>query len=132
MENGDQILPFIRCFYGRPSTYLWEDELGETQHIPQGEGGARTLSCRCCSPSDNIQHWRQLRVDCVIRRNSSHIWTMWFSCAGQIALPRLKLSSEKSSDVMRMLMSIRARPKSGTGEESPQMALRSSPRWPSW
>ena len=39
MENGDQILPFVRCFYGRPSTYLWEDELGETQHIPQGEGG---------------------------------------------------------------------------------------------
>ena len=29
MENGDQVLPFVRCFYGRPSTYLWEDELGE-------------------------------------------------------------------------------------------------------
>ena len=39
MENGDQILPFVQCFNGRPSTYLWEDELGETQHIPQGEGG---------------------------------------------------------------------------------------------
>ena len=25
MENGDQILPFARCFYGSPSTYLWED-----------------------------------------------------------------------------------------------------------
>ena len=39
MEDGDQILPFARCFYGSPSTYLWEDELGNTQEIPQGEGG---------------------------------------------------------------------------------------------
>ena len=37
MEGGDQIFPFIRCFYGSP--YLWEDEMGETQEIPQGEGG---------------------------------------------------------------------------------------------
>ena len=39
MENGDQILPFVRMFYGSPSTYLWEDEMGVVQHIPQGEGG---------------------------------------------------------------------------------------------
>ena len=39
MEDGDQILLFARCFYGSPSTYLWEDELGNTQEIPQGEGG---------------------------------------------------------------------------------------------
>ena len=39
MENGDQVLPFVRCFYGRTSTYLWEDEVGDTQEIPQGEGG---------------------------------------------------------------------------------------------
>ena len=32
------------------------------------EGSKATLSCRCCSPSDNIQHQRQLRVDCVTRR----------------------------------------------------------------
>ena len=36
MENGDQILPFVRCFYGRTSTYLWEDEVGDTQEFPQG------------------------------------------------------------------------------------------------
>ena len=35
MEDGDQVLPFVRC----PSTYLWEDELGKPQDIPQGEGG---------------------------------------------------------------------------------------------
>ena len=39
MEGGDQILPFVRMFYSNPSTYLWEDELGITQHIAQGEGG---------------------------------------------------------------------------------------------
>ena len=39
MEQGDQILPFVRCFYGSPSTYLWEDESGNVQDIPQGEGG---------------------------------------------------------------------------------------------
>ena len=39
MEDGDQILPFVRCFSGSPSTYLWEDEMGVTQHIPKEEGG---------------------------------------------------------------------------------------------
>ena len=39
MEKGDQILPFVRCFFGIPSTYLWDDEMGVTQHIHQGEGG---------------------------------------------------------------------------------------------
>ena len=39
MEDGDQILTFVRCFYGSPSTDLWEDEMGVTQRIPQGEGG---------------------------------------------------------------------------------------------
>ena len=39
MEGGDQILPFARLFCGTPSTYLWEDEMGNTQEIPQGEGG---------------------------------------------------------------------------------------------
>ena len=39
MENGDQILPFVRCFCGSPSTCLWEDEMGVTQNIQEGEGG---------------------------------------------------------------------------------------------
>ena len=40
MEGGDQILTFARLFYGTPSTYLWEDEMGNTQGIPQGRRGA--------------------------------------------------------------------------------------------
>ena len=39
MEDGDRVLPFVRCFYGSPSTYMWEDEMGVSQDIPQGEGG---------------------------------------------------------------------------------------------
>ena len=39
MEDGDRVLPFVRCFCGSPSTYMWEDEVGVSQDIPQGEGG---------------------------------------------------------------------------------------------
>ena len=39
LEGGDQILPFVRMFYGSPSTCVWEDEMGNSQDIPQGEGG---------------------------------------------------------------------------------------------
>ena len=31
--------PFVRQFYGQPSAYVWDDEMGDTQVIPQGEGG---------------------------------------------------------------------------------------------
>ena len=50
MEDGDRILPFVRCFYGSPSTYLWEDEMGVSQEIPQGEGGEQgDPLIPCCS-----------------------------------------------------------------------------------
>ena len=39
MEGGDRLLPFARQFYGSPSTFLWEDELGVVNHVQQGEGG---------------------------------------------------------------------------------------------
>ena len=39
IDGGDQIMLFIRQFYGRPSTHLWEDEMGEVHEIAQGEGG---------------------------------------------------------------------------------------------
>ena len=37
VANG--ALPFVRKFYGQPSAYFWDDEMGDTQVIPQGEGG---------------------------------------------------------------------------------------------
>ena len=39
MERGDRLWPFIHEFYGRLSSYLWEDDRGVTHDIPQGEGG---------------------------------------------------------------------------------------------
>ena len=39
MENGEKLLLFVRSFYGAPSTYLWEDEMGTTHEVRQGEGG---------------------------------------------------------------------------------------------
>ena len=39
MDQGDRVLPFVRRFYGQPSSNIWEDEVGEVQDIPQGEGG---------------------------------------------------------------------------------------------
>ena len=39
IDGGDQIMPFVRQLYGRPSTHLWEDEMGEVHEIAQGEGG---------------------------------------------------------------------------------------------
>ena len=39
VPRGDQVLPFVRLFYDRQSTYLWEDDAGTVHHIVQGEGG---------------------------------------------------------------------------------------------
>ena len=39
MADGDKLLPFVRQFCATPSTFLWEDEMGETRKIQQGEGG---------------------------------------------------------------------------------------------
>ena len=39
MENGEKLLPFVRSFYGAPSTYLWEDEVGTAHEVRHGEGG---------------------------------------------------------------------------------------------
>ena len=42
MEGLRQVnaaVPFVRMYYGRPSTYLWELADGTVHHIPQSEGG---------------------------------------------------------------------------------------------
>ena len=39
VPGGDQVLPFVRLFYDRQSTYIWEDDAGTVHHIVQGEGG---------------------------------------------------------------------------------------------
>ena len=34
MVHGDRMWPFIREFYSRPSSYLWEDDRGVTHDLP--------------------------------------------------------------------------------------------------
>ena len=34
-----KLVPFMRLFYGSPSTFLWEDDEGTVHHVRQGEGG---------------------------------------------------------------------------------------------
>ena len=38
-DVANSAFPFVRQFYGQPSACFWDDELGNTQVIPQGEGG---------------------------------------------------------------------------------------------
>ena len=84
--DGEQILPFVRAFYGQPSTYLWDDDCGEVHTIPQGEGGeqgdplisssvlASTLLSPQCQPS-----WKR-------ERSSSRTWTICTSVADRRGL----------------------------------------------
>ena len=39
VEGGSSVLPFVRQFYGCPSSFLWDDACGNTHDIFQGEGG---------------------------------------------------------------------------------------------
>ena len=47
MDGGDRILPFVRMFYGGPSTFLWEDDLGTT-FCKERVGNKAIPSCPCC------------------------------------------------------------------------------------
>ena len=38
IPGGEQVLSFVRMFYGSPSVHLWEDDSGVVHHIRQGEG----------------------------------------------------------------------------------------------
>ena len=39
VPGGDSALPFVVQFYGNPSSYLWEDDVGDIHEICQLEGG---------------------------------------------------------------------------------------------
>ena len=41
VEGGSATIPFVRMFYGAPSKYWWEDDVGEIHTIVQGEGGGQ-------------------------------------------------------------------------------------------
>ena len=37
-EVAPELLPFVRLFYGQPSSYCWWDATGACRTVPQGEG----------------------------------------------------------------------------------------------
>jgi len=39
LPAASAMLPFVRLFYGRPSTYVWSDANGHTHDVRQGDGG---------------------------------------------------------------------------------------------
>ncbi len=39
LPGASGLLPFVKLWYGRPSSYLWEDDAGQPFEIAQGEGG---------------------------------------------------------------------------------------------
>ena len=42
VAGGDSVLPSVVQFYGNPSSYLWDDDDGETHKIRQGEESRRS------------------------------------------------------------------------------------------
>ena len=41
VEGGDSALPFVSQFYGSPSSYLWEDSLGQVHTLTRPKAGSR-------------------------------------------------------------------------------------------
>ena len=79
MRVGEQLLPFVKLFYGDPSTYL---PVGDVHHIHQGEGGQQRdalMPMLFCLG----QHGALRRGATVLplERSCSHTWTTCTWCA---------------------------------------------------
>ena len=100
VPGGDRLLPFVRHFYGSPSTYLREDDSGKTHMIPQGEGGrtGRPVDALALQSRDaprigwhNADSGRQKGFSlssttfawCAFRRGSRQLSTFWLRSCGR-------------------------------------------------
>ena len=45
MENGDQILAFVRCFFGSPSTYVWKTRWASPSTSHRGREVSKATFC---------------------------------------------------------------------------------------
>ena len=59
---GVRELPFARLFNGDPSTYLWEDEVGDVHHIHQGEGGEQGDGSAACHRRQTFARREVVRI----------------------------------------------------------------------
>ena len=113
MEGGDQILLFVRMSYSNPSTCLWEDELGVSQHFSQGEEGSREIpSCPCSS------HWASIRPSfkpkqgCLVMR-SVPSWMTSTSQASRAGPQKRTPLWKRNSGPTQASTSTMAKPKCG-------------------
>ena len=63
MVDGDQMIPFVRLFYGSLSVYLWDDDKGVTHEIRQG-GRRRAGRCHdahCSTHWGSTKHLRSVQ-----------------------------------------------------------------------
>ena len=56
------VLPFVRLFYGQPSTFLWRDDAGVVHRIVQAEGGEQ--GDRRCLLWASPPRWRPFSLRC--------------------------------------------------------------------
>ena len=115
--DGEQILPFVKAFYGQPSTYLWEDDSGEVHTIPQGEGGEQgdplmpyssALASTLLSPQRRRPSWKR-------ERSSSHSWTICTSFADPRGLEPFSISWRDRCGSIPGSLSTWGRQRCGTG-----------------
>ena len=76
MEGVEKLLPFVKMFHSTPFSFLWEDEEGTVQFIPQGEGGEQ--GPLCCT------HWDSTRLlpsqtGFAMGNASAHFWMICMS-----------------------------------------------------
>ena len=81
-DNGDQLILFIRQFYEEPSTFVWEDKLGEVHTIRQGEG-VRTRRPPDATPPLFGSTQSSVRHNSRKGNGSSHIW-MTFTLSARL------------------------------------------------
>ena len=80
--GGDAALPFVHQFYGRPSTYMWEDEEGTVRAVDQGEGGEQGDAMMPLSSPNQTERerstalqeelWTHSRIR--IHGSKTHVW----------------------------------------------------------
>jgi len=64
LPSCTELLPFVRMFYGQPSTYSWWDDQGRCRDVKQGEGRRPLHHHDALSGKDVVGH------DCQDRRGS--------------------------------------------------------------
>ena len=74
MEEGDQGLSLVQCFYGSPSTCLWEDAMGDMHEIPQGEEESKAIRDALMPMLFNIELRKQCKGGCVPKKSCSRSW----------------------------------------------------------